>query len=150
MSRIAFAIFLSIFALPLFAATPDAATSVAANTAVAAGSGVGAELVRVLLSLAGVVALILGAGWLTRRLQAISRPSGRRMKCVESMSVGVKERVLLLEVGGTQLVVGIAPGCVRTLHVLDAPLAEPLATDTSSAPRGFAHVLSQLRSGGAK
>jgi flagellar protein FliO/FliZ len=102
----------------------------------------GAELLRVVLSLVGVIALILVAGWFSRRAQARIRPGGRRIRCLETMPVGMKERVMLIDVGGTQVLVGSSPSGLRTLLVLDKPLAE----DTPSAPtpvRGFRDVLAQ-------
>jgi len=36
--------------------------------------------------------------------------------------MGTRERVVLLQVGETQLLLGVAPGRVQTLHVLDKPL----------------------------
>jgi flagellar protein FliO/FliZ len=107
----------------------------------------GAELVRVLISLLGVVALIFFVGWLSRRAQAHVRPGGRKIRVIESMSVGIKEKVVLLEVGGTQLLVGASPtGGLRTLHVLDTPVQDDPGT-ASQAPsiRGFRDVLRQWK-----
>jgi len=35
------------------------------------------------------------------------------------VSLGTRERAVLLSVDGTRLLVGVAPGQVRTLHVLE-------------------------------
>ncbi len=87
---------------------------------------VGGELLRVLLSLVAVVALIFAAGWLSRRLQARSRPGGRRIRCVEAMALGARDRVLLIEADGKRLLIGAGPGGMRTLHVYEgeAPMQE--------------------------
>jgi flagellar protein FliO/FliZ len=107
----------------------------------------GAELVRVLISLLGVVALIFFVGWLSRRAQVRVRPGGRKIRVIESMPVGIKEKVMLLEVGGTQLLVGASPtGGLRTLHVLDTPVPED-ARPPALPPtmRGFRDVLAQWK-----
>jgi flagellar protein FliO/FliZ len=107
----------------------------------------GAELVRVLISLLGVVALIFFVGWLSRRAQVRVRPGGRKIRVIESMPVGIKEKVMLLEVGGTQILVGASPtGGLHTLHVLATPVQED-ATPMGNAPvaRGFRDVLSQWK-----
>jgi len=107
----------------------------------------GAEMVRVLISLLGVVALIFFVGWLSRRAQVRVRPGGRKIRIIESMPVGIKEKVMLLEVGGTQLLVGASPtGGLRTLHVLATPVQDD-ATPTATAPaiRGFRDVLNQWK-----
>ncbi|NII07655.1 flagellar biosynthetic protein FliO [Luteibacter anthropi] len=106
----------------------------------------GAELVRVLISLLGVVALIFFVGWLSRRAQVRIRPGGRKIRVVESMPVGVKDRVMLIEVGGKQLLVGASPGGgLRTLHVLDTPVAEDAVPPQAPVIRGFRDVLAQWK-----
>jgi flagellar protein FliO/FliZ len=107
----------------------------------------GAELLRVLVSLLGVVGLIFFVGWLSRRAQARVRPGGRKIRVIESMPVGIKEKIMLLEVGGTQLLVGASPtGGLRTLHVLDTPVQDdPSAPSQVPAMRGFRDVLSQWK-----
>ncbi|NII54212.1 flagellar biosynthetic protein FliO [Luteibacter sp. SG786] len=106
----------------------------------------GAELFRVLVSLLGVVALIFFVGWLSRRAQARVRPGGRKIRVVESMPVGIKEKIMLLEVGGTQLLVGASPtGGLRTLHVLDTPVKDDPAAPAQPTIGGFRDVLSQWR-----
>ncbi|NII09185.1 flagellar biosynthetic protein FliO [Oleiagrimonas sp. C23AA] len=133
---------LALVALPLWAtpaAPPPAAQHAMMDTA--------GEALRVVLSLVLIIALILAAGWIGRRLQSRAGPSGKRIRCIESMMVGTKERIMLLEVGGQQLLVGVTPGGMRTLMVLDEPVPEP-ATDGSTPPtlgRSFADVLAQWR-----
>jgi len=107
--------------------------------------GLGAELLQMLLSLAGVVALILLAGWLGRRLQARGRPGGRRLRCVEAISLGGRERVLLLDADGKRLLLGVGAGGVRTLHVYqgEAPAADEAAPAVPAAP--FAELLAGWR-----
>jgi flagellar protein FliO/FliZ len=107
----------------------------------------GAELVRVLISLLGVVALIFFVGWLSRRAQVRVRPGGRKIRVIETMPVGIKEKIMLLEVGGTQLLVGASPtGGLRTLHVLATPVQDDAApAATAPAIRGFRDVLNQWK-----
>jgi flagellar protein FliO/FliZ len=106
----------------------------------------GAELFRVLISLLGVVALIFFVGWLSRRAQARVRPGGWKIRVIESMPVGIKEKIMLLEVGGTQLLVGASPtGGLRTLHVLDTPVQDDPAAPAPPTIGGFRDVLSQWR-----
>jgi flagellar protein FliO/FliZ len=105
----------------------------------------GAEMVRVLVSLLGVVALIFFVGWLSRRAQGRVRPGGRKIRVIETMPVGIKEKVMLLEVGGTQLLVGASPtGGLRTLHVLATPVQDD-ATPATPPIRGFRDVLAQWK-----
>ncbi len=93
---------------------------------------VGGELLRVVLSLAGIVVLIFVAGWMSRRLQARQFTGGRRLRCLETLSVGTRERVLLLDADGKRVLIGVGTGGVRTLHVYEGVAsmvaAEPVVT----------------------
>lgn len=109
---------------------------------VSAGPELAAMTVRVVLSLAAVVAVVVLAAWLLRRLQAGIGSAPRRLRVIESHSLGVKERMVLVAVGEQQLLLGIAPGSVRTLHVLSTPLLEPQVTAAGSR---FAKVLAKMR-----
>jgi flagellar protein FliO/FliZ len=101
------------------------------------------ELIRVVLSLGGIIALIFAAGWLTRRLQSRQLIGGRRLRCVESMSVSARERVLLIEADGKRLLVGIGVGGVRALHVYEGTVAAEQTPVPAAAPP-FAELLSRL------
>lgn len=110
---------------PLFAAP-------AASSAPSAGGG----LLEVTLALLVVLALIAGLAWLMRRMRRIGGSAGNRIQVLGEHSLGVKERAVLLRVGDTDLLVGVAPGNVRALHVFapgantEAPPPPP-ATATS-------------------
>lgn len=107
---------------------------------------VGGELLRVLLSLAAVITLIFVAGWMSRRLQARNLPGGRRIRCVESMAVGARERVLLIDADGKRLLVGVGQGGLRTLHVYEgaAPVDATPPAPLPVAPN-FAQLLSRWK-----
>ncbi len=126
----------------LLQAAPAAAGSAAAAASPAV-PGMAGELLRVVLGLIAVVAVILGAGWFGRRAQSRVRGGGRHMRCLETLAVGAKERVLLMEVGEKQLVVGVTPGGLRTLLVLDEKLT---ATSTETVPgTNFRSLLTQWK-----
>ncbi|HCZ48609.1 MAG TPA: flagellar biosynthesis protein FliO [Gammaproteobacteria bacterium] len=78
---------------------------------------------QMLLSLLLVLALLGGVFVLLRRLQVRPGVSGG-LRSLAALSVGTRERVVLLEVAGRQLLVGVAPGRVQTLLVLEPPAGE--------------------------
>jgi flagellar protein FliO/FliZ len=127
------------FIVCLFALVASPAFAAPAPADVDAGG-----LLRVCLSLGVVIALILGAGWVLRRLQGGTVRAGGNLRALESIAIGMKERVVLVQAGEKQLLIGVAPGNVRTLHVFD----EPIAPTTQAAPSpaaAFKTVLSQWR-----
>ncbi|MCG2582872.1 flagellar biosynthetic protein FliO [Massilia sp. TS11] len=79
-----------------------------------------------------VLGVLLGLAWALKRFgpQALHAP--KNIKLVGAVSLGGRERVAVLEVGETWIVVGSAPGRVNTL----ATLARPPQADTGepSAP----------------
>jgi len=105
---------------------------------------VGGEIVRVILSLLGIIALILAAGWLNRRLQHRSGATGRRIRCVETFSVGTRERLLLLDADGKRLLLGVGPGGMHTLHVYEDRTAGADAPPQSSTA-GFGELLARWK-----
>ena len=110
---------------------------------------VGGEIVRVILSLLGIIALILAAGWLSRRLQHRPGASGRRIRCIETFSVGARERLLLLDADGKRLLLGMGPGGMRTLHVYDDCAAETEAVPQppQASTAGFGELLARWKRG---
>ena len=103
------------------------------------GSGAG-SLGGALVALLLVVGLILGLAWLAKRMPGMGAAAGNRnLKLVGSLSIGPRERVVVVDVGGTQLLLSTGPGGTRTLHTLEQPLPEPEA----GPPSPFAQVLAQ-------
>lgn len=75
------------------------------------------QLLLVLLALAAVIGMIFGAAWLARCYGGVGLlGSSTRMRTLAVTNVGQRERVVLLEVHGVQLLLGVAAGSVRTLH----------------------------------
>lgn len=70
-----------------------------------------------------VVGAILAMAWAIRRMGYVQARVSGAMKVLGGVSLGQRERVVLMQVGEQQLLVGIAPGNIRTLLVLDKPVA---------------------------
>lgn len=78
----------------------------------------GSSVLQMLLGLGVIVALIFGSLWLLKRLAAPRGAGAQILKVIAGQAVGPRERVVVVEVGDTALVLGVAPGQVRTLHTL--------------------------------
>ncbi|MGN6083488.1 flagellar biosynthetic protein FliO [Trinickia sp.] len=107
------------------------ASSVGAGTAVPS-VGVGAVL-QTLVGLAVVVALVFACAWLARRLGLQPSARGQLVRTVGGVSLGGKERVAVVEIGDTWLVLGAAPGNVRLLHTMPAPTGDAAGTPGSGS-----------------
>jgi len=82
----------------------------------------GESVLNVVMSLVFVVAVIFLLAWFMKRMGGGNLRSNSLLKVVSSLSMGAREKVVLVQVGEQQLVLGVAPGRVQTLHVLDKPI----------------------------
>ena len=78
------------------------------------------QLGNVLIGLLVVLAAIAGAAWVARRVMRVQPGTGDRLKVIGGVSLGTRERLVLVQAEGTRILLGVAPGRVQTLHVLDA------------------------------
>jgi flagellar protein FliO/FliZ len=69
-----------------------------------------------------VLAAIFIVAWVVRRMRLAGSRVGGAIDVLADVSLGQKERAVLLKVGNTQILLGVAPGQVSTLHVLTEPL----------------------------
>lgn len=135
-SRMLYAASAAPFAAPLQQSTPSSAGG----------------LLRVVLALIVVLAAVFAAAWLGRRMRAFSGSGAHSsLEMLAQLPLGTRERAVLVRVGDRQLLLGVAPGNVRTLHVLEpaaaAPRAAPApennepATDSSAIGPAFKALL---------
>lgn len=94
---------------------------------------------NLLLGMLFLLLLVVGAWWLVRRMGGLQVHGGAGgMQVLAALPVGPRERVVLVAVGGQQLLLGVAPGRVSLLMKLDEPL------DTSGNGGDFATRMRQL------
>ncbi len=115
---------------------------VAADIAGATRSVVGVDqALKTMLGLALVVVLIVALAWIARRLTGAKTGAVTGMRVVGAFPIGTRERIVLVELGETQLVLGVAPGRVQTLHVRPTPAG---AGETPLAEPGFRGTLERV------
>nr|WP_244285501.1 flagellar biosynthetic protein FliO [Caballeronia concitans] len=118
-------------AVPLFARAADMN---AVNHAAQIASGVGAgsavpslgfgAVLQTLFGLVIVIGFVFGCAWLARKFGFQGGKRSGLVKVVGGASLGNKERVAVVEIGDTWLVLGAGPGNVRLLHTMPAGSAE--------------------------
>jgi flagellar protein FliO/FliZ len=97
------------------------------------------NLVQLTLGLLAVLLLLGGLAWLLRRSGRFTTGMHGALQVLGGVSMGTRERVVLLQVGRQQLLVGVAPGRIQTLHVLDEPID---IRESAARPKaGFAQAL---------
>lgn len=97
-----------------------------------------ASLLQVLLGLGLVLGAIAATAWLLRRLAPGQVSASGSLRVVGGVAVGPKERVVLVDVGETRLVLGVAPGRVNTLYQMPRPTTEAAPSGVEAAAESFA------------
>jgi flagellar protein FliO/FliZ len=106
-------------------------------------SGLGEVTLALLLVLGAIFAL----AWVLRRVRGMGSRVGDALDVIATVPLGQKERAVLLRVGATQILLGVAPGRVNALYVLPEPLAlerTPGAPVSATAPSFRALLMKSL------
>ncbi|USD65983.1 flagellar biosynthetic protein FliO [Vibrio sp. SCSIO 43136] len=90
-------------------------------------------------SLVFVIAFIVFLAWLLKRMRLPSMHGREGLQIIRQLPVGTKERLMIVEAGEEQFLVGVTSQNISMLAKLDKPL------DTESSGQApFANQLSQL------
>jgi len=114
------------------------ATADVSSVSVPAGPVTGSEVLSLLVSLVAVLGAILLVGWIYSRVQGGMARSNDAINIVATRPIGPKERILVVEIAGKQLVLGMTSSSVQTLHVFDERVLTDVETPRS---HGFADRL---------
>lgn len=112
-----------------------------AATATPPASPVTGQMMSLVLSTLIVVAIIVAAAWLLKRMAPSHYSRGNMLRVVAGAAVGQRERVVVVEIGATWLVLGVAPGHVNVLHQLPRSEQPAELENAQSKPRTFAQWL---------
>jgi len=104
------------------------------------------SLAQLTLSLIAIVALIFAVSWALKRFK-LAGPRGRgEIAVLDELAVGPRDRIVLLSVGDSQVLVGIGAGGMVNL----APLSTPIALKGAAPVPAFADRLREfMRRSGA-
>ncbi|MHC3826992.1 flagellar biosynthetic protein FliO [Pseudomonas sp. G3-19] len=137
----------ALLALPLsvLAAEPSTATTtVPAATAPMVNSGVAGQLTQLVFGLLLVLGLIFFLAWLLRRVQqAGPAGKGQVIELIGSRALGPRDRLMLVQVGNEQILLGLSPGTITALHVLKEPVQVPSSSEKAT-PEFAQHLLKIL------
>ena len=127
----------------ILAAEPVATAAATAATAPAVGGGVAGQLTQLVLGLLLVLGLIFFLAWLLRRVQqAGPAGKGQVIELIGSRALGPRDRLMLVQVGKEQILLGLSPGTITALHVLKEPVEVPSGTEKATPE--FAQRLMEL------
>ncbi|WP_273819355.1 MULTISPECIES: flagellar biosynthetic protein FliO [Pseudomonas] len=128
--------------LPVSALAAEPAATATAGPAPTVGGGMAGQLTQLVLGLLLVLAVIFVLAWLVRRVQqAGPAGKGQVIEVVGSRALGPRDRLVLVQVGKEQILLGLTPGTITPLHVLKEPVQVP--NGEPAAPE-FAQRLMEL------
>ena len=94
----------------------DAATTPAVTAASYSPAG---QIMKMIVGLVIVLIMIFVVAWLVRNYMGFNPAQNATLKTVAGVLVGQKERVVLVQVGERQVLIGVAPGQINLLHVIE-------------------------------
>jgi flagellar protein FliO/FliZ len=98
------------------------------------------SVAQLALSLAAIVALILAVSWVLKRLKLGTVRGRGEIAVIDQLALGPRERIVLLRVGESQVLIGVGAGGVVGL----TPLATPIAVSSAPDAPAFADRLREF------
>lgn len=102
-------------AFPLLFGLQNAFAQATAAAPAGPSSSLGGSFVQMLFGLALVLGLLLGGLWLLRKLTGTAALGSNLMRVVGATPIGARERIVIVELGQTWLVLGVTPNSINTL-----------------------------------
>ena len=105
------------------------------------------SLLPMLLAFGLVLALLALLPWLLRRFghNPSSLAQGAALKVVSQLPLGPRERIVVVEVGGRWLLLGVTAGAINRVGSLPRPSGAEAAAGGDAAPPSFRQLLRQVR-----
>ena len=104
----------------------------------------GQHLVQVTLGLVLVLVASFFIAWLLRRTGKFYSQTGGQFRILGGLSMGARERIVLVQLADTQILVGVAPGSIRKLHVLSGDEKISVPTRENGKGETFSERFNQL------
>jgi flagellar biosynthetic protein FliO len=80
------------------------------------------DFLNSLLFLLAIIALIMMLAWIFKRTGLTPGLGNQVIKVVSAVPIGQKEKIALIEVGNQQLLIGVTPGNIQKLLILETPI----------------------------
>ncbi len=95
-----------------------------------------ANIIETAVGLVVVLVVMLGLAWLYRRFVQVPGAAQGQIQVLGGVSLGTREKAVLLSVHGRRVLVGVAPGRVQALMTFEGDHESDAASaDTSHGPK---------------
>jgi flagellar protein FliO/FliZ len=88
-----------------------------------------------------VVVIIFGLAWLMKKFNFSQHSQNGLIRIIAGLPLGTRDRIVLLQVGEEQILLGLSPGRIQKLHTLSIPVIDDQKQVPSSA---FAQKIDRL------
>lgn len=124
------------------------------SVALAEKTSTSSQLTSLVGGLVLIVLLIYALSWFAKRFTQGGFLQNQTMKVVSTMPLGTRERLMLIDVGGKQMLLGITATQINTLHVFEEPIVEtkkdqPITSDFSQKLAAVLQQKNVVPSGGS-
>lgn len=97
------------------------------------------DIATTLGSLLFVIAIIIGMAWLLKRMRVPAFGQQKGLSVVRQLPIGTKERLMIVQAGEEQFLIGVTSQSVQLISKLETPLTQE---ELESVP--FSNTLTQL------
>ena len=101
------------------------------------------QLIQVTIALSTVLLVIYGLAWLLKRNKGLTGLDKMPMKTLAVMPMGVKEKLVLIEIGDKQILLGMTASNINTLATFDEPVYQKPEVSGVSFSNRLKEMLSQ-------
>ncbi len=119
--------------LPFYVAAETARPAYTPTPPAAVTSG---SVMQIIFSLILVLAAVAVVAWVMKRINLPQHGAASLLKVISGVAVGPRERVVLMEVNDTWLIIGVAPGQVSTLHTMPKGTLPSGTANSAASPDG--------------
>jgi flagellar protein FliO/FliZ len=98
------------------------------------------SVMQLTLSLLAIVALIFAISWALKRLKLAVPRGSREISVIDELCVGPRDRIVLVRIGESQVLIGIGASGPVPL----TPLAKPIVLKDAGRPPAFSERLREL------
>ncbi len=112
----------------------------AAEAAPGPGPGV-AALMKLIFGLLAVIASIFVLAKVLPRMGAMRLLGNKEFRVLASLAVGSKERIVLLQAGEQQILVGVTPASINPIHVVQGQIKLEELASAQAQPNWLAKAL---------
>lgn len=103
-------------------------------------SEISGHMLQMALSLGVIIILILCCAYALRKVSFAHVRSDNAIKIIASLSLGPREKLVLIQIGGQQILLSMTPGAINKIVSFD----EPVVSENDAGLSNFKRTLQEI------